>query len=375
MKKIVLFICAALILLLASCSTTVAFNSLVPAKVDVSGYKTIAICSATSDVNPYRYSFKDSYIPIRAEVDIKFHDYVKIRSLITISTSENITKHTTSRVLKAMDTGFFNILEPTITDGLVALGKKTGTVRNVLMQNNVDAILSPKIANVYYDEYITAEKDKYPTKDASGVEYYKTNFYLVQKYSVSISYVLTDVDNNVVIAYDTKGASDEQITKIGSTNVKNEFEKTYYYADTATELINDMIDNLTADITNALSPHYEMQLFTLMKNSPKAKNVEQAYKMVNQGSYQAALRVFENEYKKSGHVPSGYNAAILYYVLGDYDNALSLSEDVFSRSGNPKAVTLYYKMLEVMQNQEAANAQISSTEKKVFDSSSDLVGF
>ncbi|MCF0237314.1 MAG: hypothetical protein HUK24_01840 [Sphaerochaetaceae bacterium] len=183
-------------------------------------------------------------------------------------------------------------------------------------------------------------------------------------------------DNNVIIAYDTQSMSDEQMVKIGYTkNSLGDFENTYYHAESASSLINDLVDKLSSGITSALSPHYERQIFTLMKNSPKSSKVEDAYKMVNKGYYQAACQVFENEYKRHGHVPSGYNAAILYYVLGDYEKALSLSEAVYDKSGNPKVLTLYYKMLEVMNAQEAAKAQISSTDKKVMDNNSELIGF
>ena len=128
------------------------------------------------------------------------------------------------------------------------------------------------------------------------------------------------------------------------------------------------------DITRKLTPHYVTSYFGLMDNKPKEKSLESAYDYVKSENYRTALDLFVAEYDRSGHVAAGYNAAILYYTLGQYEEAFSMAKDVYEKSGNSQALDLYYRLKDVREKQEAARDQMNSTTKNP-SSSGELIGF
>ncbi|MGP1508797.1 MAG: hypothetical protein ACTTJW_07990 [Sphaerochaeta sp.] len=379
-KKIVKLMVSAMLLLclFAGCSTTIAVNTLVPAAVDISGYKTIAVRS-TLDSTRWQYpSFWQSYVPVKS-ADYKYIEYLGLYSNLDFNASERITNAATDTIYKAINTGYFNVVNPTLTDAYVALGRSNGSVRAALLNNKVDAILTTDINNLYYDEYIVQEIDRgKKLTDELGIQYSPINFFLVQKYAISISYVLTDVENNVIIAADTFSSDMcEAKTKIGHIkNSKGDFEKDWNSISKASTLFINLIKKFAYDFRTELSPHYKTEYFSFMDNKPKIDSLKPAYKAVRAGDSRTALRLFADEYARSGHIASGYNAAILYFTLGDTKTAYSLTQELYSKYGLAEAVSLYNHMKAIDDRKAAAVAQINSEVKSgASPNSSELAGF
>ena len=191
-KSTLLIIVLAIVLVITSCSTTIAIKRLVPAKVDVSGYKTIAVRSTIDETRWVHPTFWGSYVPLTG-IDALYASYLSMSSYLDFNASSRITDAATSMIYKAINTGYFNVLDPQYTDSLVTVGQRNGNLQKTLMDNNVDAVLTTRITNLYYDEYIAPVKDSYLSKDKNGNKYYKVRFYLYKKYQMSISYTLSDV--------------------------------------------------------------------------------------------------------------------------------------------------------------------------------------
>jgi hypothetical protein len=83
-----------------------------------------------------------------------------------------------------------------------------------------------------------------------------------------------------------------------------------------------------------VAPRWESRSVSLMKNKPENRRVEQAYLMAKEGNLRLAFEEFEDEWDRSSHVPSGYNAAIILESLGEMEEAIQLMEDVWRTSGN-----------------------------------------
>ena len=62
----------AVILVLTGCSSSIAVKTLVPAKVDVSGYKTIAVRSTQDDARWVLPTFWNSSFPFRYEINERY---------------------------------------------------------------------------------------------------------------------------------------------------------------------------------------------------------------------------------------------------------------------------------------------------------------
>lgn len=368
MKKIkssLLILFVVLALVLTSCGTTIGISRLVPAKVDVSGYKTIAVRSTIDETHWILPVFWNNTVPFNS-VGNAYLGYMSMRSYLDFNVSSRITDAASSMIYKSINTGYFKVLDPSLTDSIVNVGQYNGNMRQTLLDNGIDAILTTKITNLYYDEYITGETSKYSQMDKSGAKFYPTNFYYVQKYEITISYTLTDVENNKIIATGTFSSDMKQNkTLIGKTiDARGTFQaEKYKHIDNASTLFQNLIQQFADKFRNELSPHYVTTYFDFMPNKPEVKGLDQAYDALEDEKWSVALQIFAEQYKKSGHIPSGYNAAILYFTQGQYEKAFDLAMELYNKYGNSDALDLYYTLKNIAANEKAAEEQISSTEK------------
>ncbi len=392
----IVFFSVIALLMVCSCSTTVALRTLVPAEVNVSGYKTVAVQSTQYNYSPASILWRNFFIPIRGNID---NAYIKDLTRFTLfdgTTPTKVSSYASEKLVKAIDKGFFTIKSPTLTDSLITVGKSTGSVRQTLINNSVDALLTSSINYMEYDEYIYCEPvyatstgestgSTTSSSDVSSTSSSSTSseaiagyrFYLYQSAAISLTYSVVDVEDNVIIGNDTLTSSTGPIiTQIGHTDSSMAFvsDMSYYEYDSATDLFSYLIDGFVSTITKRLTPHYVTTYFDFMSNKPKVDSLKEAYKLTDNGNYRTALDLFVAEYKRSGHVAAGYNAAILYYALGQYDDALLLAYDVYKTSGNSRALELYYDLKNVRDNQLAAAEQIDSNQKAK-PASGELVGF
>lgn len=377
-KSFVLIVLTLCVLLFAtSCYSTIGLRTLVPAEVNVAGYKTIAVQSTSYNATLPDIIRQLLPIPVRGNIDDTYSQYLtNLPSRFDLTTSDKVTSYTSKNLAKAIDKGFFTVKGPDYTDALIAAGKIMGTTRKTLLNSNIDALLTSNISYMYYDEYITAIAI-YDSTDTSKVTGY--NFYLVQNAAISLTYMVTDVEANVYIANKTQSISSGDImTKIGHTDPEDikkfVYDTSIYVCYSATEIFESLVDDFFSAVTNQLSPHYETVYIDLMANKPKVESLQDAYKYVDSGNYKVALEMFLREYNASGHIASGYNAAVLYYALGDYDDAFTLSWEVYNKSGNSNALELYYTLKNIKENQDAAIAQINGT-KSSTSNSDELIGF
>lgn len=372
---IVLLAALALLLALTGCTTSIALRTLVPAEINVSGYKTIAVQSTAYNYSPSDLWWRNLFIPIKGNVEERYIGNLTKFSLFDASTSTNVAKYASENLVKAIDKGYFNVKSPNLTDALVTVGKSLGTVRQTLLNNGVDALLVSTISYMNYDEYIESVP-VYSNDNTNTIVGYR--FYLNQSATISLTYSMIDVEDNVVVGNDTLTRSSGPIvTLIGHTNDAKEYvsDIDYFELESASEMFDDLVDGFVDDITRKLTPHYETSYFEIMENKPKVDSLKAAYDYVDNENYRTALDLFVAEYNTSGHVASGYNAAILYYVLGQYEDAFNMASDVYNKSGNAQALDLYYRLKSVREKQEAASEQINSTQKSSSSSQTELIGF
>ena len=317
-------------------------------------------------------------MPIKS-VDQKFYRDVSIVSGLDFNVSSAVTDAATDMIYKAIDTGIsYKVIEPKLTDAYVTVGQSNMNLRKTLMDNKVDAILKTEISYLYYDEYIKQETEIFSSKDQYGNTYYQKNFYFVQQYGLTISYTLTDVENNRIIATGSFSSDNrENSTRIGHTvDSTDRYVQDYYTITSASRLFRNLITEFTDSFRSELSPHYVTEYFQFFKNKPKVDSLEDAYEALEDERWKVAQDLFYAEYKKSGHINAGLNASILFFANGDYDMAFSLSQEIYNKTGDPDALDLYYHFKKIADRENAAEEQINGTEKiGANGDSSDLIGF
>ena len=119
------------------------------------------------------------------------------------------------------------------------------------------------------------------------------------------------------------------------------------------------------------------EYFTFFPNKPKEKSLESAYDALDDQKWNVALRMFADEYARSGHYNAGLTAAILYFANGEADKAFDLTQEIYKKTGSSDALDLYYHFKTITDRENAANKQINSTEKSgaTAPNSSSLIGF
>ena len=84
-----------------------------------------------------------------------------------------------------------------------------------------------------------------------------------------------------------------------------------------------------------------------------------------------ALSIFLSQWEESGHVPSGYNAAVLTAAEGRFDDAIDLLSSVMEADESGDARELYRAMMAVRASDEQAEMQISGESSAAADAASD----
>ncbi len=375
----ILLLAVALVLVLTGCSTTIAIRTLVPAEVDVSGYKSIAVRSTIDNTKWIVPAFWNSYIPIRGGISEKYLNFLYFRSCLDFGVSSHISNAATKTVYKAVNTGFFKVLDPELTDSYVTIGDRNGNMKKTFLDAGVDAVLTTEISNLYYDEYIIQERSEFSSTAADG-KYYPIYFYAVQKYEITISYRLTDVENNVIIASGNfSSGMREHRTTLGKTkNAAGDYEAySYVRIPTASSLFEEQISTFATNFRNALSPHYVTEYFDFMPNKPKVKRLESAYEALEDEKWGVALQIFADEYARSKHGAAGYNACILYFTTGERQKAYDLAQELYRTQSMTDALELYHDLKKIEEKENAATKQINSTEKSgsTGGSTGSLAGF
>ena len=83
------------------------------------------------------------------------------------------------------------------------------------------------------------------------------------------------------------------------------------------------------------TPHTETLSLTLLKS--KDKDMKAAEKLAHKGQLVSARKEYQYIYKKDQLFEAGYNAALLYEAMEEYEAALELMQKVWKDSGDTRA--------------------------------------
>lgn len=351
---------ASLAIVLASCQSTVTVKHLMPATVNMGSYRTIAV--ASTDLSASTLSFYPTW-------SISFDDFgYHFSSGYERNSATRAAVIATDSFTKTMqESGFFTVLPPSETDKYLALGDDGLAL---LKQKGVKAIVTSSISYLDLDEepysediveYRTNPTTKTTSKCVVGRKYY-----ISQKVTVSFTYLVRDIESGTILASDTFTGKRSRETEVARRVFKgNSFvdEKLYSfaYAPSVTDMISSILDGFQEKIARKLMPSWQYSSVALMDNKPKNANVKDAYRLADSGKIEEAYSVFVAEWENSGHVPSGYNAALMLEAMGNLSDAVTLMHQVANESGDGKAYTALSRMLSAQKEQEEAQNQIQGT--------------
>lgn len=348
----VLLTLAVVILSLSSCATSVSVDYYRPSEIDMGRYRTVAVASCVP--------FKGFHAPpfhVRT-VDGPSSTWSLVSSGYTASLADDVADYATQSLLDKLEkTGFFSIIPPAVSDGLITLSRMGHSIRDEVSDYGIDAFIVPRITAMDVNEYISSDR-VYVTDytktgpDGQPLRVARYRYYLTQ--TVSVVYSYTVIDAQTMTVYATRNFSDkaEYTTEISSS---------FFTAPLVMRYFRTMIDGITRLAAWQLAPSRDSLRVDLMKNKPKSEAAEVAYELVDDGALMQAVSIFRDCWETEQHLPSGYNWALLSATRGDLDGAVSILDDVLACYDSAEAEDLRHTLDRLRNLTSLAKAQMDGT--------------
>lgn len=350
-KKISICMMLIVILLLAiSCSTSVSIVYNQPAEINMGTYRNLAVASTV----PFKGMANPPYFVRAIDADAFWDTY--ITSSYDVSINEKVAKYSTKKITETLEkSGFFNITQPEKTDVMLNASVIGISSSEALTRNNIDAVIIPKITSLSINEFIQSKKiveTDYSKKDKDGnpLKVTKTVYYLYQNVDLGFSYTIIDAKTQAVVAIKNFNSSDSRSYQV---------DKYGFLAPDPYTMIQVMIDSYQRHIVNQLVPTTARKNVSLMANKPKVDSLKVAYKAAEEGYTARAAELFTREYEASGHLPSGYNAALLIAATGDLDRSIELLRELSQKYTSNDVEKLLSNVLVIKQRNDEALKQIA----------------
>jgi hypothetical protein len=359
--------------LLSSCVTTVSVKHLVPSEVDLTAYRTIAVAST----EPFGFATgnRTAYW-VGGSGGGRFVLSTGYSDGLGDSAADIATRYLTDTLA---NTDYFTIIGPETTDAYLTVGKAGEDAAGMLKARGAKALLTSAVTYMDLDETIYSEdvsewvKQPDPEDDTATVTREKLverKYFLKQTGTITFTFSLLDLESRQVIVSRSFTAKDSAKTYLGSRLFANETglvsDRIAYslgYAPTLLPLFDRMLASFQQEIGTMLAPSWETTSLRLMPNKPKNGQAKEAYKLVESGSIGPAYRLFEDVWESTGHIPSGYNAALLLEAQGDLHGALELMATVCDAGGDSDCYVQLDRMEEALALQKEARQQISGKDE------------
>lgn len=320
-----------LIMFFTSCATTVKVRHLIPATIDMSAYRNLAV----QPVNPYRFSLSSTPPPFVP--DMSGTCPIQVYSGFSSFFEHEVARRATNTLVQELEqTNYFSIL---------TLGQADALAYERLKNMGYDGLVSAHIEDMEVDEYIFARQGE----DTDGEQ---LRYYLKQRFSITISFSIIDLESRRTYAYRTYTDRNERTIPLDLE------EDRAYFAPSLYTLAEPMVSSLVETFIGQLAPKWKTISVALMDNKPKNIYVERAWEEVKEGNLRLAREIFLQEWERSGHVPSGYNAALLDEALGEIEKAIVLMEQVWIASANEAAAKQLQRMRTSWEKHTEAQTQL-----------------
>lgn len=333
-----------LVIVLTGCATAVSVRYMIPAEIDLSSHKNLAVLS----VEPYRFGAFSS--PSGVINDMSGTSPYRISSGFAPNTEREVAKYLTSRIVSDLSrTDYFKLLSPPSSDSV-------GTNFTRFKELGYEAVLLVRVASMDVQEYIFAKEETVKVPPAGGVgdpvEQKVLMHHVMQKIAYTVEFTVRDTSSGNIITSKSFSDSRESSYKIIPDSLQSKV------APDLSRWFQSMSERFSREFVQLLVPRWVTQYVSLMDNKPEVRSLKSAYEQAKAGSMGPALEAFLAEWKRSKHVPSGYNAAIIMDSLGRDSDALKLLEEVWQYSGNRTVERRLYEMREAMRKHEEAQKQM-----------------
>ncbi|MDA3835651.1 MAG: hypothetical protein PF495_19945, partial [Spirochaetales bacterium] len=265
---------------------------------------------------------------------------------------ENADYMTDQTIRTLTGTNYFTIVSPDRLRPYQGYSRNSVVTNRMLAEDlGVDAVLIGIIHDMDYDERIenreVSVRDDTANNNDGG---YTTavESYFVQNVELQASYSIIDVKNGQVLASKYLSGRDSSRTRIKDADS--------FTAPLLEPMYRTIIRNLQSDIRRQLAPYYVRE-YRNLKAEKGNERFDTAKKLIQRSQYREALDLYIEMWNDTENFAAGYNAAILYEVIGQYNSALAMSKEVYDVTGNLDAYDQYKRLQRVKIEAEEAQKQ------------------
>ncbi len=333
-----------LIITLTGCSTTVAFDVLKPAEVNMSEYRTLAVF----DYEPYELT--KEYFAGKLILSYLFGSQEIGSTGFRLYLDDEIARYMTDRTINTLGrTGYFTIIRP---DQLRPFQNYNTAMllsnRSLYESLGVDAAILGTIEDMDYSETVD-EREKKIWNEETEVYDTQIEAYFIQEVELGISYTVVDVRQGTILATEYLSGR-----KRDSTFIK---DPDTFQAPSLENLYKEIARGFETQISRKLAPYYVREYRNIKDDKSKDPRSKTAKEFIKSSMYKNALNLYLEMWYESGNTSAGFNAAIVYEVLGQFDSAIAVIKDVYDSTGLPDAYKEYKRLEQVKAESQKAAQQ------------------
>lgn len=309
---------------LTSCATTIKFPVQRPAEVDSKGATTISVL-------PFSYGNMIPFYYYNFNYDSEFiATYIHGQLQDKLSQSDFFTQVASTTTLNALKSG----LKPPCDIYI------TGSVYN--FSNNLYTVI------VKNDPEKESEKNKNKKKEEK--------VFFGRRVTLSVNYQVVYAATGEVL-YSTTQHIDEETSKY-----EHKREVPGFFS-----LIQYELDSKIRSFAKKLVPYTTTKRISLLKDKSKDPLIEEQMKVASQiakdGNYTQAHAIFMEIYQRDRIFEAGYNAALLYEVMGQLDEAALLMSQIYFNTNNPKAQKALKDIQQEIRYREQLQRQLNAQKR------------
>ncbi len=346
MKRIAfvsLMLMTLIVMTFTSCATTVGFDVLKPAEVNMSDYRTLAVF----DYEPYEIS--DEVFAGKMIIDLLFGDSVKTTGY-RLGLDEDIADYMTERTIRTLNnTNYFTVVSqeqfaPYRNSTAVAL------LSNRVMYDSlgIEAAVMGTIEDMDYNERVEEREVNVWNSVTETYDVFLENYY-VQEVELGVSYTVVDLKRGIILATKYMSGNEYRDTLIENENT--------FEAPLLEPLYQRIARGFESTISRQLAPYYVREYRSLKDDKTKDPRSEIAEEYIKNSQYDQALDIYLDLWYSSRNMAAGFNAAIIFEVLGQFDSAIGIMEEVHGQTHNPDAYTELLRLQKVKDEYTKAASQ------------------
>lgn len=322
-----------ILLVLGGCATSIAFDVVKPAEINMAEYSHLAIF----DIEPYEFSFLD--LAGTVVLDLILGKDIDRPTGYTLFLEKDISNKFERQLIYSLQKAdYFTLIPPSQLRPYKNVNSSGAYSNDILINNlNVTASLIGTIEDLrFYEDIFETETN---VDDGLGNIVTVITESFLQEVSMEFSYSILDLRTNQIIATRYERGERRLVTPIED---KETFRPPKLY-----DLYELIITDISSRIRYQLAPRIEREYRYLEKDETRNMVMETADQLVKDRNYDQALSLYLEIWHSSRNYAAGYNAAVLYEVMGQLQQAVSFMQDVANRTKNPDA----YRKLSQLENE------------------------